>query len=230
VLAIPSDGGRLRPPNRSHLRTAPLSAGGPALSLIARPLCVPVLRAHLAGPLSFPDLRAKVRARKASLRAEVPRLRAAACLERHVLKGMPYTVENELTERGRGLLAVAVEVEAWLANRPGGPAPLGSNAGKATVRALLGGWSSGILDELAAAPRSLTELSNAIPELSYPALARRLTAMKDTRQVEVRDAANRHKPYAITSWGSKVDAVLVAAHRWGLHHGSSTRPGNFSGT
>src|SRR5215475_14682866 len=94
---------------------APVRAGGMVLSLVAAPLSVPILRAHLEGPLRLPDLRERIGgAAQTTLRGQVGNLRGIGALERHVLGGMPYTVENELTDVGKAVLAVADIVEAWL--------------------------------------------------------------------------------------------------------------------
>src|SRR5215813_443899 len=111
-------------------------AGGTVLSLIASPLSVPILRAHLEGPLRLPDLRERIGgAAQTTLRGQVGNLRDIGALERHVRSGMPYTVENELTGIGHGILAAADAVEAWLAHAPHGPVPFGSEAGKGAIRA-----------------------------------------------------------------------------------------------
>ena len=67
-----------------------------------------------------------------------------------MLGGMPYTVENELTEAGREVLSVADVIEAWLARAPQGSIPLGSESAKGAIRALVGGWGSTMLRALAA--------------------------------------------------------------------------------
>src|SRR6478752_3227639 len=100
---------------------AGVRAGGTVLSLLAGPLCGPILSAHLGGPLRLPDLREQIGgAAQTTLRGQVGNLRAIGALERHVRSGMPYTVENELTDVGRGILAVASVVEAWLSRAPQG--------------------------------------------------------------------------------------------------------------
>jgi DNA-binding HxlR family transcriptional regulator len=190
------------------------------LSLIAGPLSVPILRAHLDGPLRLPDLRERIGgAAQTTLRGQVGNLRAIGALERHVRSGMPYTVENELTEAGRGVLGVAAIVEAWLAEAPQGSIPLGSEPAKGAIRALVGAWGSTMLRALAAQPLALTQLSSAIPDLSYPALERRLSAMRAARQVELRPEEGRGgKPYAATEWLRQAVAPLAAASRCECEH------------
>src|SRR3954470_20998687 len=101
-----------------HIDSTPSPVGAPAggtvLSLLAGPLCGLSLRAHLEGPLRLPDLRDRIGgAAQTTLRGQVGTLRAFGALERHVRTGMPYTVENELTDIGRGILDLAKVVEAW---------------------------------------------------------------------------------------------------------------------
>ncbi|HEU4737139.1 MAG TPA: winged helix-turn-helix transcriptional regulator [Solirubrobacterales bacterium] len=185
------------------------------LSLIAAPLSIPILRAHLEGPLRLPDLRERIGgAAQTTLRGQVGNLRGIGALERHVRGGMPYTVENELTEVGKEVLAVAEIVEAWLLRAPQGPIVLGSESAKGAIRALVGGWGSTMLRALAARPLSLTELSSVISDHSYPALERRLSAMRAARQLEQQpDGGRGAKPYGVTEWTRQAVAPIVAAGR-----------------
>lgn len=194
---------------------APVRAGGTVLSLIAAPLSVPILRAHLEGPLRLPDLRERIGgAAQTTLRGQVGNLRGIGALERQVREGMPYTVENELTALGREVLSVAEVVEAWLARAPQGSIPLGSESAKGAIRALVGGWGSTMLRALAARPLSLTELSSVINDHSYPALERRLSAMRAARQLEPRPNGDRGaKPYGVTEWTRQAVAPIAAAGR-----------------
>jgi len=195
-------------------------AGGTVLSLLAGPLCGPILRAHLDGPLRLPDLREQIGgAAQTTLRGQVGNLRAIGALERHVRTGMPYTVENELTDVGRGILGVAEVVEAWLSRAPHGPIAFGGESAKGAIRALVGGWGSTVLSTLAARPLSLTELSTVIPEISYPSLERRLSAMRASRQVEVlQSESGKSRPYAVTDWTRQAVGPLVAAGRCECGH------------
>jgi DNA-binding HxlR family transcriptional regulator len=190
------------------------------LSLIASPLSVPILRAHLDGPLRLPGLRERLGgAAQTTLRGQVGNQRGIGALERQVRGGMPYTVENQITEVGKGVLAVAEIVEAWLTRAPQGPIALGSEPAKGAIRALVGGWGSTMLRALAARPLSLTELSSVIGDHSYPSLERRLSAMRAARQVEPRPDGDRGaKPYGVTEWTRQAVAPLVAAGRCECEH------------
>jgi DNA-binding HxlR family transcriptional regulator len=178
------------------------------------------LRAHLDGPLRLPDLRERIGgAAQTTLRGQVGNLRAIGALERHVRTGMPYTVENELTDIGRGILSVAGVVEAWLSRAPQGPIPFGSESAKSALRSLVGGWDSTVLRALAARPLSLTELSGLIPDLSYPSLERRISAMRASRQVEVVPTEmGKARPYAVTDWTRQAVGPLVAAGHCECQH------------
>ena len=195
-------------------------AGGAVLSLLAGPLCVPILRAHFEGPLRLPDLRERIGgAAQTTLRGQVGNLRGIGALERKVIPGMPYTVENELTDCGREILDVAGHVEAWLARAPQGAIALGSETAKGAIRSLVAGWSSTILRALAAHPLSLTELNGVISDLSYPSLERRLSAMRAARQIEaLPEATGKAKPYAVTEWTRQGVVPLIAAARCECRH------------
>lgn len=206
---------------------ARVRAGGAVLALLAGPLCAPILRAHLEGPLRLPDLREQIGgAAQTTLRGQVGNLRAVGALERRVRSGMPYTVENQLTDAGRGILGVAEVVEAWLSRAPQGPIALGSEPAKGVIRSLVGGWSSTVLRALAARPLSLTELSGVIPGLSYPSLERRISAMRAARQVQMLpDETGKARPYAVTDWTRQAVGPLAAAGRCECEHiGGGTDP------
>jgi len=212
----------------SKSQPAGVRSGGTVLSLIAGPLSVPILRAHLDGPLRLSDLRERIGgAAQTTLRGQVGNLRGIGALDRRALGGMPYAVENELTDGGRAILEVAGLVEAWLARAPQGSIALGSEPAKGAIRALVGGWGSTMLRALAARPLSLTELSSVIGDHSYPALERRLSAMRAARLVEPRpeERGSGGKPYAVTEWTRKAVGPLVAAGRCECRHmARSTEP------
>lgn len=196
-------------------------SGGTVLSLIAGPLSVPILRAHVDGPLRLSDLRERIGgAAQTTLRGQIGNLRGIGALKRRAVGGMPYAVENELTDAGHAVLAVADLVEVWLTRAPQGPIALGSEPAKGAIRALIGGWGSAMLRALAARPLSLTELSSVIGGHSYPALERRLSAMRAARLVEPRpgERAGGGKPYAVTEWARMAVGPLVAAGRCECRH------------
>jgi DNA-binding HxlR family transcriptional regulator len=201
-------------PAESKPPAARLRTGGLLLSLCAGPLTVPILRAHVPGPLRLPELREKIGgAPQTTLRGHVGTLRGVGALAKHERGSMPYAVENKLTEAGESILAVADVLEGWLDRAPQGPLTLGSEQAKGSIRALIGGWGSTMLRALAARPLSLTELDSMIAGLSYPSIERRLSAMRAARQVEPLSEQSKGRPYAVTAWGRQAVAPLVAAGR-----------------
>jgi DNA-binding HxlR family transcriptional regulator len=206
-------------PADSKPPAARVRTGGLVLTLCAGPLTVPILRAHEDGPLRLPELREKTGgAAQTTLRGQVGNLRGIGALARHVRGGMPYTVENELTEAGMAILSAAEVLEAWLSWAPQGPVALGSEPAKGAIRALIGGWGSTMLRALAARPLSLTELNGLIANVSYPALERRLSAMRAARQVELLPGEGGGRPYAVTDWARQAVAPLAVAGRCECRH------------
>lgn len=70
-----------------------------------------------------------------------------------------------------------------------------------------------MMSALAVRPMSLTELDSAIPELSYPALERRLSSMRIAGLVVAEPSQGSGTPYAVTDWARRGVAPLVAASR-----------------
>jgi len=126
----------------------------------------------------------------------------------------PGSVDFELDRAGEELVGVARILQQWLHRSPDEPLELGSPAAKGSIKALVDGWSSGIVRALAAKPLSLTELSRIIPGLSYPSLERRLGAMRFAGLIERCAGSGRGTPYAMTDWLRLAIAPLAAGARW----------------
>jgi DNA-binding HxlR family transcriptional regulator len=148
-----------------------------------------------------------------TLRGNLDNLIAVGALEKRQADGRASIVDIALTPVGEELLVVADAIDAWLARAPGGPIRIESETGKAAVKALVGGWGSTMLRALAAHPFSLTELDNLISAFSYPALERRLGAMRLTGCVTAVEGNGGGTPYAVTDWLRQGMAPLLAAIR-----------------
>jgi DNA-binding HxlR family transcriptional regulator len=187
-------------------------AGGQALSVLATPLNFLVLRALTERPMRLAELRkATGLPAQTTLRGHLASLGELGLLAKRPTEQMPYAVENELTPMGEEMLTVAERLETWLAEAPDGPIALESGAARGAVKALVDGWASTMMRALASGPLSLTELDSIIPDLSYPALERRLSSMRIAGLVEPRPSRGAGTPYGVTEWARRGIAPLAAA-------------------
>jgi DNA-binding HxlR family transcriptional regulator len=200
-------------------REAPSRAGALALSLLSVPLKVHVLQALEEEPRSLIDLRRAVGSPpQTTMRGHVRALVEIGAVESRRRDAFPGSVDYALGRPGRDLLRVAEVLRAWLVAAPQGEIELGSPAAKSAVGALVAGWSSTIVRALAGRPLSLTELSRLIPSINYPALERRLGALRLVGQIEARPGRARSTPYGPTDWLRRAIAPLVAGVRWERQH------------
>jgi DNA-binding HxlR family transcriptional regulator len=197
----------------------PFRSGGYALSLFSRALHGLILRALAEGPLRLADLRRTVGGpAQTTLRGNLETLFEIGALEKRQNNGRANMGDNALTPIGSELLAIADAVDAWLARAPGGMLQLESETGKASIKALVNGWDSTMLRALAVRPLSLTELDNLISAFSYPALERRLAAMRFAGLLEPAPGNGGGRPYAITDWLRHAMAPLLVAMRCERQH------------
>jgi DNA-binding HxlR family transcriptional regulator len=192
-----------------------LRAGGAALTLLSSSLNLEVLHCLAAGPqrlqalmrnLGFPP--------RSTTRLYLQTLAGMGVVEHRRRSEFPASVEYEITEGGRALLEVSGTVQTWLQSSPAGPIALGSTAARSAVKALVEGWGSNIVRVLATRSLSLTELNLLLPQISYPTLERRLTAMRQVGLLEVHHTGGRVAPYTVTRWLRLSVAPVVAAIRW----------------
>lgn len=174
-----------------------------------------ILRALGDAPLRLAALRKAVGGpAQSTLRGNLAKLVELGALLRRGREDKPSVLEYELTPFGRELLLVADATEAWLALAPDGPIPLAGNGAKVAIKALVGGWTSTIVRALAARPLTLTELDKLIDGCTYPALERRLSAMRLAGQIDLErngDGSGRH--YSVELWLRRAIAPLAVAAR-----------------
>lgn len=202
-----------------YVANYPFRAGGYVLSLLATALHDLVLRALSDGPKRLADLRREVGGpAQTTLRGNLRNLIGMGALEKRQSNGSGSLVDHALTPTGSELLLVGDSIESWLARAPGGPIRLESETGKAAIKALVNGWGSTMLRALASRPLSLTELDNLISAFSYPALERRLGAMRLAGFVGAVEGSGGGTPYAVTGWLRRAIAPLLAAVRCERRH------------
>ena len=197
-----------------------MRAGAGALSLLSVPLNVHLLCALEEEERALANLSHTVGLPPAStLRAYLRTLDSWGLVERRQEGAFPGAVSYALTEPGEKLVQTGDVLQRWLKTAPKGAMALGSPAAKRVVKALVDGWDVAIVRALAARPCTLTELDRLIPQVSYPALERRLTAMRKIGLIEGRRSGNgRGTPYEATAWLRESVAPVVAATAWERRH------------
>ncbi|MDX6622891.1 MAG: HxlR-like helix-turn-helix [Solirubrobacterales bacterium] len=196
-------------------------AGEQILTVLATPLNVLILRALAKRPMRLAELRqATGLPAQTTLRGHLSSLAEIGAVGKRPTTQMPYAVENELTPMGEDVVAVAERLEKWLGLAPAAPIPLESGGARGMVKAFVDGWGSTMLRGLAARPMSLTELDRLIPELSYPALERRLSSMRMAGLIEARPGSGGGMPYGVTEWARRgILPLATAADCEGRHLG-----------
>lgn len=195
-------------------RSIGIRSAGRTLDLLVVPLNGLTLKALEDEPLRLSELRSRLGGpAQTTLRGHIAKLTELGALERRLSAGGGASLEIGLTEMGHELVLVTRVLERWLEQAPQGPIPLGSEAAKGTVRALAGGWESTMLRAFAARPLTLTQFDRLIGALSYPALERRLSAMRATGLVEPIES-EAGTPYAVSEWGRRGIGPISAAARF----------------
>jgi DNA-binding HxlR family transcriptional regulator len=192
-----------------------MRAGAYGLSLLSNPLNVRVLGALANRKLDLPDLHREAGLPpQTTLRAYLRALVEIGVLYRYQEAGFPGGVSYELTDSGRDLLDAGRILEAWLASSPSRSLSLGESSAKGVVQALVDGWSTKVLRALAAKPLSLTQLDRLIPSVNYPALERRVAAMRSAGQIVAERGSSGSRPYQVTNWLRTAAGPLLAAANW----------------
>jgi DNA-binding HxlR family transcriptional regulator len=155
---------------------------------------------------------------EATIRGALGNLRDVGALEKRSGDQASNAVVTALTPTGEEMLAVLGTLEHWLKQCPKGPIPIDDEHVKVAVKALAEGWNSTLMRALASAPLTLTELSGLIPDVSYPALERRIAWMRATGQISALPKEGRGTPYVPTAWlGRAISPIAVAARCERLH-------------
>lgn len=191
-----------------------MRTGAYALTLIAEPLNILALRVLGAGPATVLELSSQIGSpAPTTFRSHLGKLIDLGVVERRREESHPEDYSYALGAPGRDLLGVADVLQAWLADSPAGPLDLGTPAAKSAVKAVADAWSSNMLRALAVRPLGITELDSIVAGASYPALQRRLAAMRSAGQVEPCPSSGRTQ-YTVTDWLRRATAPLASAARW----------------
>jgi DNA-binding HxlR family transcriptional regulator len=201
-------------------------AGATVLALLASPLNIELLQALEGEHMGALDLRRAVGSPpQSTMRLYLQGLTERGVIERRRQGTFPPIVEYALTDAGQALLKVRDCLLAWLGLAPEGAISLGTPAAKHATRALVEGWSTNIVRAMAARPYSLTELSKVNIQTSYPALERRLSAMRLVNLVEPHPGDGRGTPYKATEWLRRAVMPMVGAVGWERKHLAKSTPG-----
>jgi DNA-binding HxlR family transcriptional regulator len=190
-------------------------AGAHALTLLSVPLNVQVLTALEDGPMALADLRrATGSPPRTTTRTQLRLLTDLGILERRRESEFPGSAEYRLGGPGVELLEVVKAAGSWLELAPHGPLRFGTLDAKNSLRALIDGWTSTMIRALATRDLTLTELDRVIPDLNYPSLERRLSAMRSVGLVHTRRAQGRGSACVVDDWLRRAAGPLAAAARW----------------
>jgi DNA-binding HxlR family transcriptional regulator len=199
--------------------------GAQALTVLAAPLHVHILKALEEGPKGLLELHRDVGAPpQSTMRVYTRTLEELGVLERRRQNEFPATAAYSITPAGESLLKVAGLLREWLLAAPDGPILLGSMAARSSVKALAGGWSFNLVRAGAARPLSLTELNVLIPKVSYPTLERKLSTMRSAKLVEPQPGEGRGTPCGPTTWMRQAVIPLTSAAAWERKFAPETTP------
>jgi DNA-binding HxlR family transcriptional regulator len=193
---------------------------------LSDPLNARALFALAHRPLQLAELREELEApAQTTLRLHLRRLSDLGVVTRREHSGFPGTVDYGMGPAGNDLLRTAEVLSAWLATSPDGPLMIADPAAGDAVKALVGGWTSNILRVLAARPLTLTQLDRLIPAINYPALERRIAAMRRVGQLAPAQVGANGKPYKVTRWLRQAVSPLAVAAAWEIEwaHGQAGR-------
>lgn len=220
------DGGVIDSASQEEELDVQYRSGERTLSLLSTPLNLTVLQVLSERPMRLAELRqATGLPAQTTLRGHLGALEEIGAVGKRPTQNLPYAVENELTPMGEQLLLVADAMDTWLRRSPKAKVSLESSRAKGIVKAFVDGWGSAMVRNLATRPMSLTELDREIPELSYPALERRLSSMRMAGLVEAKPGVGPGTPYGLTAWARRgVRPLAAAVHCERVHMGRQAAP------
>jgi len=200
-------------------KKGPIRSGTAALELLSAPLSLQLLQGLQEGSKSPIELRRDIGSPpQSTVRIYLRTLEEIKTISRVLDPGLRGSTEYGLEAPGLALMTVAASLQRWLSFSPQGPIELGTPAARNATKALFEGLSSNVVRALAGRALSLTELARLIPRISYPALDRRLTAMRLVGLIEAHRGDGRATPYQPTDWLRHAVSPLTSASEWEREH------------
>jgi DNA-binding HxlR family transcriptional regulator len=193
-------------------------AGSLALSLLAVPLSVAILETLAKSPKTLDGLRRISGSPPATLRRHLHTLARAATVEK-LGSADPSTAAFGLTAAGHELVRVATALRGWLAARPTGQLELDDPDARRAIRALVDGWSLGIVRLLAARPLSEAELEQIERGAGVASVEHRLGPMLEVGLVEPVPDSEPVARYRASIWLRRAIGPLAVAARWERRRG-----------
>lgn len=130
--------------------------------------------------------------------------------------GVPSVVTYRLSERGRELFRLLDAHASYALSRT----PKGPDEGWWTSLALLGEmWSSGWMAELSSGARSLLELSEMTPGMSFHQVNRRVHLLRTRGLLGEGTRGGREKHYELTDSARRRMALIAGIGAWRERHG-----------
>jgi hypothetical protein len=121
------------------------------------------------------------------------------------------------TPAGREFVFVGAVLEGWLNACPDGPVRIGEEAAP-TLATLLAVWSASVTHALAAGPRTLAEVREAVPTLGEELVEEYVTETRDAGLLEELVGEDGETRYEPTAWLRRSVAPLAAAARLEARH------------
>jgi DNA-binding HxlR family transcriptional regulator len=193
-------------------------AGSLGLSLLAVPLSLVILETLAKSPKTLDGLRRVSGSPPATIRRHLHTLARAATVEK-LGSGDPASAAFGLTTAGHELVRVATALRGWLAARPTGRLEIDDPAARQAIKALVDGWSVGIVRLLAARPLSQDELEQIERGAGVASAEDRLGPMLETGLVEQVPEPGPVPRYRASPWLRRAIGPLAVAARWERRRG-----------
>jgi DNA-binding HxlR family transcriptional regulator len=195
----------------------PIASARIGLGLLRPELNRVILAALVTRPMRVSDLCAQLMLESdTTLREGLEELERVGAIERKE-GDQAAAGEYSLTTAGDDLIEVMALTGAWLTGRPGRPLRPESDVAWRAVAALADGWRVALIQHLLLRPSSRAELLKTV-QLSKEKLKRMLRRLQGAGLLKLLDRDDQAPRYALTDWGRRAIAVLIAIAHWERTH------------